>query len=554
MQSPSADYNTANAAPKKKPAYLIHLDGESIDYVTTTRIGSHSATLKSYMQLPRGNSQSITPEQGQSTIGQIVIPLLDKYGEITALLGGHATNLHRVKTTVKAGYQGLDESDMLEAFTGWVTDIKLWKDGLGYDVTVTDTMRRFQRQLFRGAEDSAVTLEGNPMNILLRCLLSTGAGANGHHDWYPEEWGLGIDQDLVRVSHIEHIRDTWLRGISFFYDIRKRITAKNFFEEIFMVCNCYPIIRGDGTFDVIKYHEPLPVALSTQAFDESVIIGLPSWDQNLSGMINECEFHIGYDSDANEYAAQYFYEETDSIADRWAGVKPLKIQSKGLPNTARARTFIERRANTVFQRYAVPPPKLKLKTFYSRHLSDVGDIVPVTHSKLPNLATGARGITNHYMEIIDRSASWQKGECDFTLLATDWKGERYICLAPNMTVVSGIDTTSFYVTEEDAAKYEVGWHIDLCDSLRRIKAGNLEITEIVSHGMVTLEDTADVEFDDTADVEFESGAGYKITVGSSIGETPAAGWIVKFADDDYLTAAQQLYWIIKTTGSHLILA
>jgi len=63
-----------------------------------------------------------------------------------------------------------------------------------------------------------------------------------------------------------------------------------------------------------------------------------------------------------------------------------------------------------------------------------------------------------------------------------------------------------------------------------------------------------VEFDDTADVEFESGAGYKITVGSSIGETPAAGWIVKFADDDYLTAAQQLYWIIKTTGSHLILA
>ena len=178
----------------------------------------------------------------------------------------------------------------------------------------------------------------------------------------------------------------------------------------------------------------------------------------------------------------------------------------------------------------------------------------VTHSKLPDLDTGTRGITNQYMEIIDRSPNWEKGECDFTLLATDWKGERYICLAPNMTVVSGIDTTSFYVTAEDAAKYEVGWHIDLCDSLRRVKANNLTITEIVSLGPVILEDTADVEFEDTADVEIESGAGYKVTVGSSIGATPVAGWIVQFAEDDYLTAAQQLYWIIKTSGSHLILA
>lgn len=554
MQSPSANYLTYNAASKKKPAYLIHIEGESIDYATTTRIGAHAGILKSYMKRPRGNTQTITPEHGKSTIGQVVIPLLDKSDEITALLGSHATNLHRAKVTVKAGYKGLNESDMLEAFTGWVTDIQAWDDLLGYDVTVTDTQRRFQRKLFRGAEDTAVTIEGNPMNILLRCCLSTGEGTNGPYDWYPEAHGLGMDKDLVRVTNIEYLRDTWLRGITFLYDIRERITAKTFFEEICMVCNCYPIIRGDGTFDVIKYHEPLPVALSTQAFDETIIKGEPKWDQNLSGMINEVEFHINYDAADGEFDHKYFYEHTDSIATRAAGKKPLKIQSKGLDNSQRSQDFIERRANTVFQRYAVPPPKLKLKTFYSRHLSDVGDIVPVTHSKLPDLSTGQRGITNHYMEIIDRSPNWEKGECDFTLLATDWQGERYICLAPNMTVVSGIDTTSFYVTAEDAAKFEVGWHIDIVDAFRRVKASNLEITEIVSHGMVTLEDTSDVEFDDTSDVEFDSGSEYKITVGSSIGSTPLAGWIVKFADDDYLTAAQQLYWIIKTSGSHLILA
>ena len=555
MQTVSANYLARTGLLKKQPAYLLHLDGESTDYTTTMRIGTPVNTIKPWMKVPSGNTQSITPEEGRSTIGQETVPLLDADdNSITKLIANDPANLHRRKATIKAGYKDMVEADMAEIFTGWITDISLWNDGLGFDLIITDPLRWMQRKIFRGAEDTPVLIEGNIINVFLRILTSTGDGTNGPYDWYPADWGLGVDRQYIRVSNIEYIRDTWLRGVNVSFDIRKRTVAKGFFEEqIFKLCNLYPIVRGDGTFDVIKYHEPLLVDYDVQAFNSDVIIGLPKWDQNLAGMVNECEFHIGYDPDTRNYDS-YFYEESDSIVDRGPGKKPLAIKSEGLPDNAVSREFIERRANTVFQRYAKPPPKLRLKTFYSRHLSDVGDIVPVTNARIPDLATGQRGITNHYMEIIDRSPNWKTGQCDFTLLATDWLGERYICLAPNMTVVSGNDTTSFYMTAEDAAKYDVGWHIDLCDSLRRVKASNLEITEIVSHGMVTLEDTADVEFEDTSDVELESGAGYKITVGSSIGVTPSAGWIVQFAEDDYLTEAQQLYWIIMTSGSHLILA
>lgn len=211
---------------------------------------------------------------------------------------------------------------------------------------------------------------------------------------------------------------------------------------------------------------------------------------------------------------------------RGPGKKTLVIKSKGLPDNQMARDFIERRANVVFGRYAPPPPTVKIKTFYSHHLSDVGDLVPVTHSKIPNLQTGTRGITEHYMEIIKRTADWEKGRCTFELLYTDWTGERYIVLAPNMTVTSGVSDTVFNVSSADAADYEEGWHINVCDAQRRVQASNLTITDIT---------------------------GGQITVGSSIGATPQAGWIIRFADYDDATDAQKLYWYIQESDSHLIL-
>ena len=86
MQTVSANYLTKTELLKKKPAYLLHLDGETTDYTTTPRIGSPVNTLKDYMQRPKGTSQTITPEEGRSSIGEITLPLLDKNEEILSLI------------------------------------------------------------------------------------------------------------------------------------------------------------------------------------------------------------------------------------------------------------------------------------------------------------------------------------------------------------------------------------------------------------------------------------------------------------------------------------
>ena len=564
MQSASTNYLAKNALLKKKPAYLLHFFGETTDYATTPRISSPQNTLKSCLKRPRGTSQTITPEEGKSSIGEITLPLLDKNGEILSLMANDPTNLHRKKGVLRCGYKDLAEADMLDYCTGWVTSAPEWSDGPGWDIKLTDPQRWLQQKIFKGASDtSPVHIEGNILNIALRILTSTGDGTNGPYDWYPEDNGVGINREYINIAHIEEQRDTWFRGINLSFDIRAPIVAKKFLEEeIFKVGNMYPIVRGNGVFDLIVYHYPLCVGPDVQAFDESIITGKPEFDPNFDALINAVEFHIAYDADDNEYKAIYKYYDAATL-DRTAstyrgpGKKSLVIKSKGLPDNQMARDFIERRANNIFCRYAPPPPIVKVKTFYTQHLSDVGDLVPVTHSKVPNMQTGTRGITSRYMEIIKRHADFQEGRCEFTMLYTDWTGERYIVIAPNMYVTEGVSTTQFKVSAEDAAKYEEGWHIDITDAHRRIKASNLEITDISIIESSSFEDTDDVEFADTFDVEFGGDAYGQITVGSSIGATPAAGWIIGFADYDYLTDAQKLYWVIQAQATpaqaHLIL-
>ena len=127
----------------------------------------------------------------------------------------------------------MNESDLLTIMVGWITDIKLSKDSLNYIFSVTDPIKWMQRKIFRGAEDTPVTLGGNPINIMLQVLTSTGGGTNGDYDTLAAEDGLGIDEDYINVSGIEAVRDDWFPGPAhrFSFSIDQRIQAKKWLEQ-----------------------------------------------------------------------------------------------------------------------------------------------------------------------------------------------------------------------------------------------------------------------------------------------------------------------------------
>lgn len=62
-------------------------------------------------------------------------------------------------------------------------------------------------------------LSGHPIDIALRVLTSTGLGANGSYDTYPESWGLGVPAALVDIDDCERYKLHYVRVASGSYTI-----------------------------------------------------------------------------------------------------------------------------------------------------------------------------------------------------------------------------------------------------------------------------------------------------------------------------------------------
>ena len=567
MLSTNTNFDVYHDVDYKTPLYVIEFDGESAyycnhvpgEYVGLDKIlledgadmlleddsyallegdsvgdSPGAAGYNQYLVSISGLSQKVKPEEGKASIGGVTITIQDYNNEITALLATDTYYFHRKKTTIKAGYMGMGADDLITIMVGWVTGLKLNKDGLSYIFEITDPIKWMQRKIFRGAEDTPVSLSGNPLNILL-ALLTSGSGS-GDYDWYDSANGLGLDPTYINVTAIEAVRDNWFPGDSHymkFTDIDERIKAKDFFEkEIFKPLNLYPVIDGQGRFSVKPFKPPLAALESVQSFTEDNIIDLPGWDANLKALINEIE--VFYDYDGDDFVTEIFYIDGTSVDNRGPGKKPLKIKTKGLHTShspasiaGRAVDILETRRNRVFGRFATPPIKLNLSTFFSRWLSEAGDVVPFTHSLIPDITAGTRGLTADRMEIINKTVNWKKGTVKIELLDTGFNKSIYGVISPTMTVTSASDGETFTVSTTDAAKFAnlTLPEVQVCDARMRQRKANVTLLTVnTTTGVCTCDD---------------------------MGFTAAGGHFIVFADYDYCTAEQKNWGFIADASNDL---
>jgi len=424
--STNTNFDAKHDVDYKTPMYLVHFDGETTDYCNHRPV-SPTNTLKQYLVNISGLSQTVTPEEGKASISGVKVTIQDYSDDITALLATDTYFFHRRKTVIKAGYHGMTETDMLTIFTGWVTGMKLTADAVSYEFDITDPQKWLQRKVFRNATEGApVRVSGNPINILLSVLMSTGTpGTNGTHDYLDAENGLGLSSDYINVTDLESIRDRYYPGDSHYmrFSITDKIKASDFvYTEILKVINAYPKIDGQGKFS-IKPFTPNIAEGTTQSVTEANVIGIPSWDANLSALINEVFFN--YDYDGSDFESETDCIDGTSVDNRGPGKKPLEIKSKGLHSShspgsvnGRAVHIIESRAAKVFGRFATPPTKIKAKCFFNRWLTEAGDIVPFTNSLLPDIAAGTRGYAAQNMEVVNRQVNWKEGYVTLELLDT----------------------------------------------------------------------------------------------------------------------------------------
>jgi len=532
----NSSFDTLHALDHKWPVYLVHFDTETTDYVNHSP-DSPDNTIKKYLVSISGLDQKKTPQEGKSSIGGVKFELLDVDDEITALLATDTTAYFQGrKVTIKAGYIGLSEANMLTVATNnKVHSLKLSKDGVGYIFEIADPMKKFQKKLFRGADDSNVTLQGNAIDILLRVLTSSGTpGTNGDYDILAVANGLDMDSSEVDISGIENMRDDYFPGNSHWMQlvITDKTKASTFLEkEFFKPLNLTPAITNAGLFTVKPYKPPIASTSDVQTFDEDVIEGLPEMDFNLAELVNEVDWK--YDHDGSDYQTIEYHQDSTSLTNRGQAKKALEIESKGLHSSVSgvslnmfAEDVASRRAKSIFNRYATPPVKISFSTLFYQWLSEFGDIVPFTHSKLPDIVAGSRGFTAERMEVIQRGIDWKNGKVKFELLDTGFARSIYQQISPTMTITAASSGTSWTVSAADAAKFAnlTTPEVQLLDYGMRQQVAAKTLLTVDTTGVCTSDDW---------------------------GVTPTVGDIVAFANYDSCTDEQKKFGFIADSSNKL---
>lgn len=358
---------------------------------------------------------------------------------------------------------------------------------------------------------SKFTAGDHPLEVVLQRLLSRkGDGANGVYDTLPEGWGLGIDASRVDVAGILRLKRTWFAGARHLWVYEEPHTVKAAIAEILRPHGCYPVTTLGDLLTVRRLSPPIP-GESLRALDVTGIVAVPTWDANtvkvIGRVIWRCDYDPADDSFRQEFKGEMvgpYQEAQEFYAGLW---KTLEIQARGqfTGNDIGASYFGAglstgaeeaslRHYEMVRDRYARPFPMVGVECSFDYLDVEVGDLVTLTVSNLPNVTTGALGLSGSICEVAGRSVDRARGVVHLALLHST-APNTFRLLSPSGVVSA---TAAGLITLTDGAfndtgqnrtdGFHVGQVIDVRTSDLKTSRGTATLTSVAATqlGMATV--------------------------------------------------------------------
>jgi hypothetical protein len=178
-------------------------------------------------------------------------------------------------------------------------------------------------------------------------------------------------------------------------------------------------------------YSPTPV-VGNFLIDHSNTIGPPDVDIPTAGqadLINQVCFR--FDKNDNNFGAEIVKVYAPSIS-LYTQYGQHIVESSGMRSGLQGYILAAQTANLIFQRYG------KKNLFFdnsvvvdwSAVVLEVGDVVAVTNSKIPDRAAGVRGITAKLFEVLDRAYDFEHGHVTLSLLDTGLNLYKSVYIAP----------------------------------------------------------------------------------------------------------------------------
>ena len=508
----NTEFNTATAKLVRAPCFIVrfgHAGGSDVQFSSAPVQNATYGTTKSlYMSVPSGIGSKVDFKKMSTTISGVSFTLADVDAYVTNFIedaNTASTPILNQGVTLLLGYTDIDESKFL-TWVGFV-DSYQWT-GNGWAFTCRDPQRVAKQKIFKSNQ---TTLNGAINNSVTTVVLTDGTGfaassyiriddevillgsksthtfsgctraqhsttAAAHSDldavverqvitghpldilrttvWETE---LGLTSADYDDSEIQEIEDHWVPGWSFtFYlDDPKGVEAKKWCEE--------QIFQASGTFLKLKNSGILSVGIIRVPFPDETTLALTDntlMDMNLSrvdrSMVNELQVSYDYNEITEKYLKQVLYIDADSITNH-GKTNSMKINLKGVRSGSNGAVITARMVDRVFRMLATATPKITGSMSITKYLWEIGDVVDITHSFLPDLSDGTIGITNEQMVPASISPDFSGGEIKIELQHTGLtKGDgEYRRIAPPGTPDWGA------ASADEKAKYIFIGHFDI---------------------------------------------------------------------------------------------
>lgn len=247
-------------------------------------------------------------------------------------------------------------------------------------------------------------VQGNPLNLMYA--FWTGDFANGS---FPLDeavglpTGLGIPASLIDTTDLAKERDRCMPSAVWRFERQQPVNAARFLEQGMFRLLGYPRYTGAGK---------LTFRLYRPAWPDDAGAGLPSigegdidrwsWSRPHKLHLNRIRLGLDFDIEANEAAAIVLNEDA-AEQTATAELAELEQEDTGFRSNLEGQRLIDDAASGLLRRYMPPQPELTLIVGSHLKALEIGDVFRLTHSRIPNVKTGARGFAAARMEIIERT-------------------------------------------------------------------------------------------------------------------------------------------------------
>lgn len=258
--------------------------------------------------------------------------------------------------------------------------------------------------------------------VKLALAVMTGALYGQGGATLPTGWHLGIDAQWIRQSDFTSIGVDWwdpandAEGVIVRFEGLVSQDGQRFIEQqLFLLLGAYPLIYSDGTLGIKRATRVMYSAAPIATLGVRDIVEYSELEHDMASVINWIEINWNYDALQKRTTRTTTLLDTDSIGKHGMGQRKV-VQMLGWHGGKHAEGVLKAQFDSLRDRFAGPPQKMRIKALHKWSGLEVGDIIRLQLAGVMDWVTGQA--LDRSFEIQSVQTDWITGEVSLELFGS----------------------------------------------------------------------------------------------------------------------------------------